>query len=136
MLRFTEDEYREYILKKEKANTKKRVNKYGAKKIEYDNIIFHSEGEMKRYSELKILEKKGLIKDLVLQPHFLLQESFMYEGKKYRKIEYVADFQYYDNTINKIVVEDFKGFKTKEYNIKKKMFLYKYKNYKFIESNE
>lgn len=136
MLRFTEDEYREYILKKEKANTKKRANKYGAKKIEYDNITFHSEGEMRRYSELKILEKKGLIKDLVLQPRFLLQESFTYEGKKYRKIEYVADFQYYNNTINKIVVEDFKGFKTKEYNIKKKMFLYKYKNYKFIESNE
>ena len=91
---------------------------------------------MRRYSELKILEKKGLIKDLILQPRFLLQESFVYEGKKYRKIEYVADFQYYDNMINKIVVEDFKGFKTKEYNIKKKMFLYKYKNYKFIESNE
>ena len=136
MLRFTEDEYREYILKKEKANTKKRANKYGAKKIEYDNIIFHSEGEMRRYSELKILEKKGLIKDLILQPRFLLQESFVYESKKYRKIEYVADFQYYDNIIDKIVVEDFKGFKTKEYNIKKKMFLYKYKNYKFIESNE
>lgn len=136
MLRFTEDEYREYILKKEKTNTEKRANKYGAKKIECDNIIFHSEGEMRRYSELKILEKKGLIKDLVLQPRFLLQESFVYEGKKYRKIEYVADFQYYDNMINKIVVEDFKGFKTKEYNIKKKMFLYKYKNYKFIESNE
>ena len=136
MLRFTEDEYREYILKKEKTNTKKRANKYGAKKIEYDNIVFHSEGEMRRYSELKVLEEKGLIKDLVLQPRFLLQESFVYEGKKYRKIEYVADFQYYDNTINKIVVEDFKGFKTKEYNIKKKMFFYKYKNYNFIESNE
>ena len=91
---------------------------------------------MRRYSELKILEKKGLIKDLILQPRFLLQESFVYESKKYRKIEYVADFQYYDNIIDKIVVEDFKGFKTKEYNIKKKMFLYKYKNYKFIESNE
>lgn len=136
MLRFTKDEYREYILKKEKINIKKKTNKYGAKKIECDNIIFHSEGEMRRYSELKILEKKGLIKDLILQPRFLLQESFVYEGKKYRKIEYVADFQYYDNMINKIVVEDFKGFKTKEYNIKKKMFLYKYKNYKFIESNE
>lgn len=136
MLRFTENEYREYILKKEKTNTKKKANKYSAKKIEYDNIIFHSKGEMKRYSELKILEKKGLIKDLILQPRFLLQESFVYEGKKYRKIEYVADFQYYDNAINKIVVEDFKGFKTKEYNIKKKMFLYKYKKYKFIESNE
>lgn len=48
----------------------------------------------KVYSELKIRERAGEISDLVLQPRFLLQDSFEYHGKVYSKMEYVADFQY------------------------------------------
>ena len=39
------------------------------------------------YKELKLLLRAGQIKDLELQPHFLLQESFKKNGRTYRKIE-------------------------------------------------
>ena len=40
-------------------------------------------------------------------------------------MNYIADFQYIEKDGTE-VVEDVKGFKTKEYNIKKKLFLHKY----------
>ena len=39
-------------------------------------------------------------------------------------MEYIADFQYTEN--GKTIIEDSKGFKTKEYLIKKKLFEFKY----------
>lgn len=35
-----------------------------------------------------------------------------------------ADFVYYDNNLKKIIVEDTKGVKTKEYILKRKLLLY------------
>lgn len=98
--------------------------KYGNKKVEYDGIKFDSKREMQRYCELKLLERAGEIKNLQLQPKFVLQESFKKNGKTHRAINYIADFMYEEN--DKIKVEDSKGFKTDVYAIKKKMFEYKY----------
>lgn len=112
-----------------------RFHKYGAKKTEVDGITFDSKSEAKRYQELKLLERGGAIKNLSLQPRFLLQEGFVniHTGKKERAIEYVADFQYDENGIT--IVEDVKGFKTSDYKIKRKLFLFKYQNkYKHIET--
>lgn len=100
--------------------------KYHNNKITIDGINFDSQKEAKRYQELMWLEKIGKIKELELQPHFLLQESFKYNNKTYRKIEYIADFRYFDNITNKYIVEDVKGFKTDVYKLKKKLFIYKY----------
>ena len=47
-------------------------------------------------------------------------------NKTRRQITYKADFTYFSNEDNKIHVIDVKGFKTDVYNIKKKMFEYKY----------
>ena len=99
-------------------------NKYHAEKTEVDGIIFDSKKESRRYAELKQMEEAGLITDLTLQPRFLLQEPFMCDGKKERKIEYVADFEYREN--GKTVVEDVKGEKTQVYKLKRKLFLYRY----------
>lgn len=110
-------------------------NKYNATKTTLDGISFHSKAEANRYAELKMLEKAGEIKDLTLQPLFELQSKFIDKsGVKQRAITYKADFQYYDKRYNGIVVEDVKGFKTKEYELKKKMFLMKYPQYVFLES--
>lgn len=68
--------------------------KYKNKKTQVDMYVFDSIAESRRYKELALLEKAGEIKDLQLQPRFLLQESFKKNGKTYRKIEYVADFMY------------------------------------------
>ena len=80
--------------------------KYKNKKTQVDMYVFDSIAESRRYKELALLERAGEIKDLQLQPRFLLQESFKKNGKTYRKIEYVADFMYSQNGKN--IVEDVK----------------------------
>ena len=70
------------------------MNKYRNKKIVIDNIKFDSQLEANRYVELKLLQRAGKIKNLELQPRFLIQEGFKKNGKTFRKIEYVADFMY------------------------------------------
>lgn len=92
----------------------------------YDGIMFDSKKEMKRYLVLKLLEKNGDIQNLELQPVIELQESFKYDGKTIRAIQYKADFLYYEN--GKMIYEDVKGMKTKEYIIKKKLLLKKLLN--------
>ena len=41
-----------------------------------------------------------------------------------KEVNYIADFVYYDNEKREIIVEDVKGFRTKEYILKRKMLLY------------
>ena len=111
------------------------MSKYKARKTIIDGIQFDSKKEANRYCELNLLESAGEIKNLQLQPRFTLQESFKYQGKKERKIEYVADFMYEEND-GQVVVEDVKSEPTKTplYRVKRKMFLKRYGDkYKFIE---
>lgn len=108
-------------------------NKYHAQKTELDGITFDSRKEANRYALLKQQERFGLIKDLQRQVPFELQPAYTdNQGKKIRAITYVADFVY--NEDGEMVVEDTKGFKTKEYQIKRKLFGYKYPAYTFVES--
>lgn len=99
-------------------------SKYKNKKTQVDMYVFDSVKEAKRYKELKLLEKTKKIKELELQPRFLLQESFKKNGRTYRKIEYVADFKYIEN--GKTIVEDVKGLQTDVFKIKHKLFEKKY----------
>lgn len=109
------------------------TSKYKNKKIIIDGIEFDSKKEAKRYSELKLLERTGKIKDLELQKVFELQPSFKKNGKTYRKTTYKADFYYFNNEKGKYIVEDVKGFKTEVYKLKKKMFEYKYQDLELKE---
>lgn len=109
-----------------------KKSKYSSAKTDIDGIRFDSKKEAEFYAELKLREKAGEITHLRLQPRYLLQESFKHEGKQYREMEYVADFEYIEN--GETVVVDVKGFRTAIYMIKKKLFLYKYGDkVKFIE---
>lgn len=111
-----------------------RYNKYNNHKIIIDGHKFDSEKEGNRYLELKILKMNGVIKDLELQPKFILQEKYVYKGKTIRAIEYKADFKY--TLDNETIVEDVKSWitsKDKVYRLKKKLLLYKYQDIKFIE---
>lgn len=112
------------------------MSKYHSKKVIIDGIKFDSKKEGKRYEELKILEKSGLIKDIELQPKFLLIDTIRYNGKTYPKTYYIADFRYYDNHLNKYIVEDVKSeitAKDKTYRLKIKMLLSKYPDINFVE---
>ena len=101
------------------------MNKYHAKKTEVDGIVFASIKESNRYCELKLLQKCGLIDYFKVQPEFELQKKFKKNGVTYRSIKYIADFiVYYPG--GKVEVEDCKGFFTKEFRIKHKLFEYQY----------
>ena len=112
-------------------------SKYGNQKITIDNITFDSTGEGLRYKELKLLAKTGQITDLQLQKKFIIVPEIREPDtvgprggvKKGKLIQsaayYIADFVYYDKN-GKLVVEDFKGFKTDLYKLKKKLMKYIY----------
>jgi hypothetical protein len=109
-------------------------SKYGNKKVMVKNIQFDSKKEADRFLELNYLHRCGKIKDLKLQPKFLLMKGFKHDKRKIRDIFYVADFQYI-NQDGKAVVEDVKGLRTSVYRLKKKLFLNIYrKDYIFIET--
>lgn len=102
--------------------------KYNNKKIEVDGIKFDSKKEYERYKVLELLQKIGEIDNLKLQPRLLLSDgTYIFKNgkkKKQRKIEYVADFEYFEN--GKLIVEDLKSTitaKEKYYNLKKKLLL-------------
>jgi len=100
-------------------------SKYGNKKVTVDGHVFDSGIEARYYEQVKWLKNTGEIKSFTLQPRYLLQESFRKGKTLHRKIEYVADFEiiHIDGTIE---VVDIKGFETTDFNIKKKLFEYKY----------
>lgn len=108
--------------------------KYGNKKVEVNGIVFDSKKEARRYNELLLLEKAGVIQNLTRQVKFVLipaqrePDTFGKRGgiKKGKTIEkecsYVADFYYKENGVP--IVEDTKGFRTKDYIIKRKLMLH------------
>ena len=113
-----------------------KQNKYRNKKVEYKGIKFDSIKEKDYYLILKHYENNGKIKDLKRQVEFILQPSFKVDNKTIRAIKYIADFSYTDTATNEKVVVDVKSSitaKDKTYIIKKKLFMYKYKDYKFME---
>ena len=100
------------------------MSKYRAKKTEVDGIVFDSKKEARRYQELKLFEKAGVISDLQTQVKFVLIPAQRINGKVVeRECSYIADFVYKDKEGNTIV-EDTKGVKTKDYIIKRKLMLW------------
>ena len=96
-------------------------SKYGAKRTTVDGVAFASQGEARRYQELRTLERFGEIQNLTLQPSFEIHPAFVAsDGKKHRAIKYIADFRYQDR--GRDVVEDFKGVETAAFKLKSKMF--------------
>lgn len=97
-----------------------------------NGIVFASKAEMIRYIELCVLERAGRISFLETQPVFELLPDFVYQGKKYKGIRYIADFRYLD-AHGVEWVEDVKGVQTDAYKLKKKMLLAKYPEINFLE---
>tara|TARA_B100000900_G_scaffold143569_1_gene121720 strand:- start:719 stop:1054 length:336 start_codon:yes stop_codon:yes gene_type:complete len=98
------------------------MTKYRAIRTMVDGIYFDSKREANRYSELKMMEKAGIINSLKLQPEF----KCVVNGKKV--CTYKADFEYLmvddigpQGQIGYYIVEDVKGFKTPVYRLKKKL---------------
>ena len=99
--------------------------KYHNKKVVRDGETFDSVKEYRRFCELLLLEKGGVISDLQRQVKYVLIPS-QKEGKKTieRECSYRADFVYTDNETGETVVEDVKGMRTEVYKIKRKLMLW------------
>ena len=108
--------------------------KYRNRKITRDGITFDSVKEYRRFCELSLLERAGQIADIQRQVKFVLIPA-QYEpdtiGKRggvkrgkliERECAYIADFVYTQG--GETIVEDTKGFKTKDYIIKRKLMLW------------
>lgn len=101
------------------------LNKYGARKTDAFGITFDSQREANRYAELLLLQRSGQIQNLELQKEFILIPAQKINGKTAeRAVVYRADFTYTEN--GKTVVEDVKGFRTKDYILKRKLMLWVY----------
>ncbi len=109
------------------------MRKYRNVKTTLDGISFDSRKEANRYAELRILEKAGLIQNLQMQVKYVLipeqrepdtlgARGGVHKGRLIEKeCAYIADFVYEED--GKTVVEDTKGFRTKDYIIKRKLML-------------
>lgn len=109
------------------------MTKYHNHKVRRDGLTFDSKKEHKRYNELLLLEQAGEITNLRRQVKFLLiptqrepkiigPRGGVKNGKLLeRECSYIADFVYGAN--GKMVVEDAKGLRTKDYIIKRKLML-------------
>lgn len=117
-------------------------SKYHSRKITRDGITFDSRKEYMRFCELHLLEKAGAITELKRQVEFELIPAQFEEvptGEFYKRgerkgqskmkrvcveqsVKYVADFVYTDEK-GATIVEDTKGYKTKDYIIKRKLML-------------
>lgn len=104
------------------------MSKYKAKKTIVDNITFDSKKEADWYIKLKESENKGMIKNLKRQVEYILIPKQFDENNKflYHPIKYKSDFEY-DDLEGKHHVIDVKGYKTPEFKVKEKLFMYMFK---------
>lgn len=102
------------------------MTKYNSKKVTVNGITFDSRKEANYYCELVMAQAGGHVKSFDMQVPFELQPPYVdANGKKVRAIKYIADFvvEYQDG--HKEVI-DVKGFRTDVYQLKQKMFGYKF----------
>lgn len=82
-----------------------------------DGIVFDSKREAARYSQLKLSEKAGFIKNLELQPEYPVEIN----GKHY--CTYTPDFRYVEAQTGKLIIEEVKStgtMKDPAYRLRKK----------------
>lgn len=93
--------------------------KYGNRKTVVDGITFDSAKEAARWQELRIMEQGGYIKNLRYHTPWLLQVNGVKIGR------YTSDFDYINDGIPGVVVEDVKSpaSKTEAYGLRKKLML-------------
>lgn len=111
-MRVTEAEYQAIV-----ARTTPKRNKFGAVKTTVDGIRFDSKREAARWQALKLLERADLVRNLRRQVRFPL----VVHGALIAT--WIADFVYDERRgeLWATVREDCKGFRTRDYRLKKKL---------------
>ena len=112
----TQQEYDAHVSRRG-AVARAKQPKYRNVKVTVDGITFDSKREAHRWGELRIAEKAGAIRFLRRQFTY----AIVIDGV--HVCSYVADFVYHEKRDGAWweVVEDAKGMRTREYQIKKKL---------------
>lgn len=94
----------------------KRKNKFNAKRVLHDGILFDSKAERNYYADLKLRERAGEVTDVDRQrPYDLIVNGILIA-------RYVADVVYFDRILCRRRVVDVKGAPlTREFRIKQKL---------------
>jgi hypothetical protein len=98
------------------------MSKYHNKQVTVDGIRFDSIREANRWQELKLMERAGEISGLARQ----VRIEIIPKTKLFRAAYYIPDFVYVDNRTGKTIYEDAKGYRTKEYQLKKKLLYWRH----------
>lgn len=97
---------------------KSSKSKYRNVKTTVDGIVFDSKQEAEGYSLLRLLARAGKVRDLQTKVPAC---KFPLVVNNQLICHYVADFVYYDVDRQTKVVADTKGYRTREYLLKKKL---------------
>ena len=102
----------------------KKPNKYNARKTTVCGYTFDSRREAEIYLDLLSRKQAGEIVRIGFQPSYTLLAGFRDNtGKKQRPITYTADFFVaYADGRNEVI--EVKGVRTRDYLLRKKLFLY------------
>ena len=110
----------------------RKPNKYNARKTTVCGRTFDSKREADYYLELLARKQAGEIVRIGFQPSYTLLAGFVDNtGKKQKPITYTADFFVTFADGHSEVIE-VKGVKTRDYLLRKKLFLYKMRDENII----
>jgi hypothetical protein len=93
----------------------RRCGKYNAKKTVVDGVTFASKLEARRWNELLLMQRAGVILNLQRQVPFEMTVN------GHLICKYLADFTYTTTETGESVVEDAKGVVTPEFRLKAKL---------------
>jgi hypothetical protein len=102
-------------------------NKYRAKKTKLDGLVFDSRMEADRWAVLRLLEKRGLIRDLSRQARF----EIVPKTPRNRAHFYTVDFVYYEN--GGMIAEEVKGYPDAGYKLRRALFIARHPEILFRE---
>lgn len=100
------------------------IGKYHNKKIKTEDGTFDSKFEYEEWCRLKLLERGGIISNLMRQVPYILISTIRTTAGTLKQITYYADFVYEENGI--VCMVDTKGFETEIYKIKKRLLINQY----------
>jgi len=93
------------------------ASKYRAVPTTVGGIRFASQAEARRYAELRLMARAGVITQLECHPRYRITVN----GQAI--CTYEADFRYVDSGSGAVIVEDVKGVRTAVYRIKRRLML-------------
>jgi hypothetical protein len=100
------------------------TGKYHNKKIKTEDGTFDSKYEYEEWCRLKLLERGGVIRNLLRQVPYVLIPTIRTTAGTLKQITYYADFVYEENGI--VCMVDTKGYETEVFKIKKRLLINQY----------